>query len=65
MRRPRDRTRPQRRDGLDERDRAFLERCLLEPLDGPTLARLASQARSDPEFFGLDKDGTPLEPDEL
>ncbi len=37
----------------------------LEPLDSPTLARLAREARSDPEFFGLDQDGTPLHPDEL
>jgi hypothetical protein len=32
----------------------------VEPLDGPTLARLATEARSDPGFFELDKDGSPL-----
>jgi hypothetical protein len=36
---------------------------IVEPLDGPTLARLATEARSEPEFFALNKDGTPLDPD--
>jgi hypothetical protein len=36
----------------------------VEPLDGPTLARLATEARSDPGFFELDKDGNPLDSDD-
>lgn len=35
----------------------------VEPLDGPTLARLAIAAGSEPGFFGLAPDGAPLEPD--
>lgn len=37
---------------------------VLEPLDGATLARLATKARSDPGFFDLDTDGAPLGTDE-
>ncbi len=38
---------------------------ILEPLDGPTLARLATEARGEPGFFDLDEeDGRPLDPDE-
>jgi hypothetical protein len=33
---------------------------VVEPLDGPALARLATEARSDPGFFDLDEDGSPL-----
>lgn len=33
---------------------------VVEPLDGPGLARLATEARSDAGFFDLDEDGSPL-----
>jgi hypothetical protein len=38
---------------------------ILEPLDGPTLARLATQARSDPGFFELHDTGSPLNGEEI
>jgi len=33
----------------------------IEDVDGPTLARLTIAQGSDPEFFGLTEDGTPVD----
>jgi hypothetical protein len=56
-----------RMDVADPLERASSEDLLcdvkatvVEPLDGPALARLATEARSDPGFFDLDEDGSPL-----
>jgi hypothetical protein len=43
---------------------ADVKATIVEPLDGPTLAQLAKDARSTSDFFGLAEDGTSLD-DEL
>jgi hypothetical protein len=41
---------------------ADVKTTVVEPLDDPTLARLAKEARGESDFFDLAEDGTPLDP---